>query len=85
MTKTRLKLNEDDIKLLGGFKESKRDGKDHIVKIYEKGIIRIEFVYAKRLWELLACNIHLKGVENAELTYEDIIVLDKVLNGQDYH
>lgn len=85
MTKTRLKLNEDDIKLLGGFKEKRKEEKDHIIKTYTKGVIKIEFVYAKRCWELLACNIHLSPVPFAELTYEDVIVVDKVLNGQDYH
>jgi len=80
-----MKLIEIDIQGLKDFSESTREEKDHIVKIHEKGMIRIEFKYAKFAWQLIDVNIKIKGGKNLPLTYEDLIVLDKILNKEDYH
>lgn len=80
-----MNLIEIDIQVLKDFSESTREEKDHIVKIYEKGMIRIEFKYEKFAWRLIDVNIKIKGGENLPLTYEDLIVLDKILNKEDYH
>lgn len=80
-----MNLIEIDIQGLKDFSESTREEKDTIKKIHEKGMIRVEFTYMKNGWELIDVNIKIKGGDNLPLTYEDLIVLDKILNKEDYH
>lgn len=85
ITNENMNLIEVDIQGLKDFQESTREKKDTIKKIHEKGMIRVEFTYLKNGWELIDVNIKIKGGENLLLTYEDLIVLDKILNKEDYH
>lgn len=80
-----MKLIEMDIQGLKDFQESTWEEKDTIKKIHEKGMIRVEFTYMKNGWKLIDVNIKIKGGDNLPLTYEDLIVLDKILNKEDYH
>jgi len=85
ITNENMNLIEVDIQGLKDFQESTREEKDTIKKIHEKGMIRVEFTYMKNGWELIDVNIKIKGGDNLPLTYEDLIVLDKILNKEDYH